>query len=510
MIIEGREKLMVKTFDISKFDSYREDNCIEVKKASGGLPVSLWETYSAFANCYGGVIILGVVEAKGGSFRTTGLQNESKLRKEFWDSINNRKKVNINLLSDDDVTTYTVDGDVIVVIQVPMAKRAEKPVYINDDLFNGTFRRNWEGDYHCTRVQVKSMLRDQSDNTMDMEVLDDVPMEDMNYETIQGYRNRHRTLKAGHPFERLDDRQYLRSIGAAAISETDKQLHPTAAGMLMFGDEYNIVRHFPEYFLDYRELLDPTIRWTDRVQSSSGDWSGNLCDFYFRIYSKIIKDIKVPFKMEGGNRIDDTPVHKALREALANCLINTDFYGTCGVVIKKEPDKLIFENPGYIRTGKDQMKIGGISDPRNKSLMKMFNMINIGERAGSGVPNIFNVWADEGWEDPIIEERFDPERTILSLVFKTKASEKKAMKKSDEKKRRKKSGEKKVTKKTMEKYDAIINAMEPEVWYKAVQFEDIVKVKETRIKELLADLWEQGRVEATGSTKGRMYKKVTK
>lgn len=93
----------------------------------------------------------------------------------------------------------------------------------------------------------------------------------------------------------------------------------------MFGNEYNIVRHFPEYFLDYRELLDPTIRWTDRLQSSSGEWSGNICDFYFRVYNKITKDIKVPFKTKGGDRIDDTPVHEALREALANCLINTDF-----------------------------------------------------------------------------------------------------------------------------------------------------------------------------------------
>ena len=41
--------------------------------------------------------------------------------------------------------------------------------------------------------------------------------------------------------------------------------------MLMFGEEYNIVRHFPEYFLDYREMLDPAIRWTDRLQSSSGN-----------------------------------------------------------------------------------------------------------------------------------------------------------------------------------------------------------------------------------------------
>lgn len=58
-------------------------------------------------------------------------------------------------------------------------------------------------------------------------------------------------------------------------------------------------------------------------------------DFYFRVYNKIIKDVKVPFSMKGGDRIDDTPVHKALREALANCLINADYYGTRGVVIKK-------------------------------------------------------------------------------------------------------------------------------------------------------------------------------
>lgn len=142
-----------------------------------------------------------------------------------------------------------------------------------------------------------------------------------------------------------------------------------------------------------------------------------MCDFYFRVYNKIIKDVKVPFKMSGGERVDDTPVHKAIREALANCLINADYHGLRGVVIRKEPDKLVLANPGYIRTGKKQMRLGGESDPRNKALMKMFNLINIGERAGSGVPNIFNVWGDEGWEEPVIEERFDPDRTVLSLSF---------------------------------------------------------------------------------------------
>ena len=78
--------------------------------------------------------------------------------------------------------TYEVDNnkDVIMVIYVPMAKRGQKPVYINNDIFNGTFRRNYEGDYHCTRLQVKTMLRDQTERTLDWEVLDKVPMEDLN------------------------------------------------------------------------------------------------------------------------------------------------------------------------------------------------------------------------------------------------------------------------------------------------------------------------------------------
>ncbi len=75
------------------------------------------------------------------------------------------------------------------------------------------------------------------------------------------------------------------------------------------------------------------------------------------------------------------------------------------------------ENPGYIRLGKKQMCRGGKSKPRNKSLMKIFNLIDIGEHAGSGVPNIFNVWEDEGWEEPIIKESFYPDRTSLTLKF---------------------------------------------------------------------------------------------
>ncbi len=491
-------------FELSKFNKYREDNRREVKRARNGLPDSLWSTYSAFVNCYGGVIILGVEENKDGSWRTTGLQGEEKLLKDFWNNINNPQKISHNLLTEQDIRMYQLGEDMIMVVHVPAAKREQKPIYTGGDMFKGTYRRNWEGDYHCTFSEVKAMLRDQTEDTMDMKVLKNMQIDELNMETIHAYRNRHMAYRSEHVWEQLDDLDYLERIGAARLSRTDGQLHPTAAGLLMFGDEYKILYEYPEYFLDFRELLDPEIRWTDRLQSSSGDWTGNLFDFFFRVYGKLVKDIKVPFKLDGVVRVDDTHVHKAIREALANCIVNTDFYLPRGIVIKKERDSIVLENPGAIRTGKKQMLKGGISDPRNKALMKMFNMIGIGERAGSGVPDIYSVWESHGWIEPQVIEKYSPDRTILKLSF-IGVKSKKVTEKSDRKKVTEKSDRKKVTKKTQMQKQIILSKMQPNIKYKVEEVAVWLDVGRTRTRNILKLLVDDGKIIATGTTKMKRY-----
>ena len=144
-------------------NEYREDNRIEAKKALGGLPLSIWETYSAFANTLGGVILLGVIEQPDKSLRSVPLFNPQELVDEFWDMVNDPTVVSANILSSEDVQTYRSGGNEIVVIFVPRANFRQRPVFIGSDPYRGSYYRCGEGDCRFSRREVEAMLQDQND-----------------------------------------------------------------------------------------------------------------------------------------------------------------------------------------------------------------------------------------------------------------------------------------------------------------------------------------------------------
>lgn len=494
--------------DLNHLEKYRENNRIEAKKAIGGLPNSIWETYSAFANTLGGVILLGVEELKDKSLHAVDLPDPIYLIEEFWKIINNPNKVSLNILTEKDVQTESVDGKTIIVIRVPRAERSDKPIYIDGNPLSGTYRRNGEGDYHCTKDEVQAMLRDAASRSQDMLVLEDMDMDVFDYDSIRSYRIRMRHARPGHVWEDLEDEDFLYKIGAVSRGKDGKR-YPTVAGLLMFGHEYEIVKEFPNYFLDYQEHFDDTTRWTDRIVSSSGDWSGNVYDFYFKVYNRIAQDIKTPFKIKNGERIDDTPVHTALREALANCIINADYYGRQGLVIIKKKDVITFSNPGNFRIAIEDAKSGGISDPRNTTLIKMFNLIDIGERAGSGIPNIYSIWDKQGWEAPIITEDFEPARITMSLSVSTDdtvivSDDKKVTIKSDDKKSTITTDDKKKV--TELQKDTIIEYLTDHVNVRSSELTELLGVKTTRVKNLLNSLIADGIVVAEGANRNRTYR----
>ncbi len=480
--------------DLTHLEQYKENNRIEAKKALGGLPHSIWETYSAFANTLGGIILLGVTEYSDKTLHTVDLPDPQRLVKEFWDIVNNPNKTSVNLLSSKDVTIESINGDHIIVINVPRAQRYYKPVYVDGNPLN-TYRRNGEGDYKCTKEEYQAMVRDAAVQTQDMIILDDMTLDVFNVESVREYRRRMSLSRPDHVWEQLDYEDFLFKLGAVGIGK-DGNKHPTSAGLLMFGCEDKILCEYPQYFLDYREEYDDLHRFTYRFLSASGDWSGNVFDFYFHVYDKLQIDLNVPSEISVSHRSGDTPVHKAIREALANCLINADYYGRGGIVIIKGRDKITMANPGDFRIDVAAAKSGGRSDPRNSILMRMFNLIDIVECAGNGIPSIYYVWKNQGWREPRITHTYDPNRIELMLPLTY----------NDEKDITITYDRKKANGKTQIQKAMIIEYLTDHAEADTAELSELLGVKTSRVKKLIYELIEENIIVAEGTNRNRKYK----
>lgn len=131
--------------DINTLLQVGERISFECKQSGNQIPKSVWETYSAFANTVGGIIVLGITEHSEESdqskrFEITGVNNPKKLKKEFFDTLNSNK-VNRNILTDGDVEIIENDGCYLLVINVPQVDYRQRPIYINGNMMNGSFKR---------------------------------------------------------------------------------------------------------------------------------------------------------------------------------------------------------------------------------------------------------------------------------------------------------------------------------------------------------------------------------
>lgn len=385
------------------------------RDGKGAAPKDLWRSYSAMANTQGGEIILGVRERADGEFELAGIANPHKVVSDLW-SVLNSEKVSVNLLTDPDIRILEIEGVSLVHLHVPRAGRSQRPVYINGNPIKGTYRRFHEGDHHCNAESVRRMLADQVEDSRDERLLVRFRFDDLDQGSLTAYRQMLRSAKPDHPWNDHNDLEFLRCIGGWRHDRETGDEGPTLAGLLMFGKLPSIQEAMPHYFLDYQERAEAKTekRWIDRL-TLDGTWSGNLFDFYRIVIRKLTAELKIPFQLEDGQRIDDTPVHEALREALVNTLVHADFSGRLSVLVVKRPDMFGFRNPGLMRIPVEQAIRGGESDCRNRFIHQMFLLIGLGERAGSGIPKIYRNWQSQHWRQPLLYEKQEPEQTLFEL-----------------------------------------------------------------------------------------------
>lgn len=371
---------MIDDFDEWDLAALAESYELECKAAQGRdgkgeLPEDFWKSYSAMANSEGGIILLGVQEKPRGDFRVLGLADVERVRKALWDNLNNRKQISINLLAERDVVPVEMEGKTVLRIHVPRATRQQRPVHLGGNPFGSTYLRRHEGDYVADDEQVRRLLAERVEDSRDERILSGFGMDDLDPGTISAYRNRFAAVKPGHAWSDLPLPEFLTRIGAFGQNRESGERGLRLAGLLMFGRAEVIVDALPHYMLDYQERPeDGTERWIDRI-APDGTWSGNVYDFFRKVYPKLTAGLKVPFATQDGQRIEDSPAHRALREALVNALIHADFTGRMSVRVVKHADMFEFRNPGLMRIPLEQALEGGHSDCRNRRLQTMFQLV---------------------------------------------------------------------------------------------------------------------------------------
>ena len=426
---------MIDIRDIEDFNDYldtllsqTECDDIEFKSAAGGFPNSFWDTYSAFANTDGGTIVFGVKETDG-KFSLNGLSKEQieKYKKDFWNNVNNRSTISCNLMHEKDVCDAEYKGYRFLLFFVPRASKNQRPVFKTTDPYNGTFKRNFEGDYRCSRQEVRRMFADADDqHPADSRILKNYTMDDIDMESIQAYRQKFSISSPDHPWLTLSDIDLLKKLGGYRKDRETGEEGFTVAGLLMFGKSESItdVECTPNFFPDYREHLteDENVRWTNRI-CADGTWEANLFNFYQRVLPRLQSVLPKPFKLEGNIRKEETPAHIAVREALINLCVHADYTEDASLVVRHNTNAFVFSNPGTMLVSKEQYYSGGESVCRNKSLQKMFSMLGVAEKAGSGTDKILKGWKESNWRAPIIDEHQNPDKIELIMPMESLLSE---------------------------------------------------------------------------------------
>ena len=210
-----------------------------------------------------------------------------------------------------------------------------------------------------------------------------------------------------------------------------------------------------------------------------------------------MSDLKVPFVLKGDTRQDDTPQHKALREALINALVHADFSDRASVRIRKSPTGYSFRNPGTLRVPAEHALQGGESDCRNRTLHQLFLQLGLGERAGSGLPKIRHAWESQGYS-VMLTDSFEPyDQSVLEV---TKVLENKpslGSVKSSEK------GSEKGSEKSSEKTDALIlEQLAADPGMTISELAEQLALSTRAIEKQLRNLQESGRLRRVGPAKG--------
>jgi predicted HTH transcriptional regulator len=352
-----------------------ETNIVELK-AAAPRPVEMAERLCGMVNAQGGVIIIGVEDAK---HKIIGVPDDRLAM--TIDTVLRAARQNVKpalVLEPPEPETYEVDGKRLVVAAVPPSRG---PVYQSGGVF--WVRRGT----HTVPLDASELLELMGDRGLlewERHAARGSTMEDIDMEKVETHLAR-RSLRDRQPGRFEDLERTLVGMGCAVVSSGGDVI-PTNASLLFFG------RNPQQYIIQaevvcvlFRETVGAS-RYADRRIVT-----GTLQELIDGAEAFLDRYIAVGARVEGWKRIDIPEYSiEVLREAVINAVVHRD-YNKRGESIRVfyYPDRVEVHSPGLLLPGitVEQMERGEVqSKLRNPILAGLLRDIpGYMERIGSGI-----------------------------------------------------------------------------------------------------------------------------
>jgi ATP-dependent DNA helicase RecG len=461
----------------------------EVKEAKSDVPKSSWETVSAFSNTNGGWLVFGIKQFNTNKFEIRGVSNAEKVGSDFLTTLSNTDKFNKRIIVKS--KKYNIDQKIVLAFYIPSKGALEKPIYFNS--VNNTFIRTGSGDRRATKEEIDSFYRNSSFGDKDKEFTNKTII-DLDEETIKQYRNYFLQVNPTHRYNGLSNEKFLEKLGVLR----NKKIN--FAGLLVFGKEDSISELIPQYRIEYLEINGTSYesakhRYDYRISSEN-----NIYQTFFLIYERLIKKVEIPFSIKQGVRDDDPPHLQAIREALVNFIIHTDYFSKSNPRIRMFNNRFEFYNPGALPKNIKFILKEDFSLPRNPIIAKIFRLLKFSDNIGSGFHKMINGWNYKYKLKPIIDGDFDYYKITFPLV-KLKITDSKADTKTDTK-----TVTKTVIKKPKNKENKILNLIKNNPEFTLEEIGKHVGLTPRGVRYHTDNLKKKGKIKRVGSRKKGCWK----
>jgi len=464
----------------------------EVKEAATELPKSSWETVSAFANTSGGWLVLGVSQ-NGKKFEITGVENIEKMEQDLATTLRSRSK--FNTVINPYFKKYDIDGKKVLACFI--ASSEVKPVYFNN--LTNTFIRTGSGDQRASEFEINALYRDQSFGTMSEKTVEGTSVESLNRSSYNRFRDYLKWRNPDLRYNQMNDDEFNRRLKIVK----DGKL--TYGGLLFLGKNEEITDTFSDFRVDYLEIpatnyADAEPRYTFRI-----DEQENLWEYYFVLFQRLRIYADNPLTIgEMGIGHEDTKQADALREALVNLLIHTDYFSPMKPRIRVFTNRIEFENPGMLPRPVEELLKADESLPRNPVLAKFFRIAKICESAGYGFDKMLE-WKKETGNEIFFETHIDKTKFTFMLNEKTVEETGKTVEETEktvEETKKTVEETKKTIEETEKTVEKILKLMTVNPFIKTTQLSESIGISISAINQQIAKLKKQNLLHRDGANKG--------